>query len=91
MDKPMAVSGGILHCRSQKGFDPAAFFQPLPLPSSVSWIWAKLNFSQPSWLASGWIWVRQLGCGVSRSGGFAAWGTGPLGHSSQQDGRVTVE
>lgn len=56
MDKPMAVPGGILNCRSQKGVDPAAFFQPLPLPSSASWIWAKLNFSQPSWLASGWIW-----------------------------------
>ena len=64
MDKPMAVSGGILHCRSQKGFDPAAFFQPLPLPSSVSWIWAKLNFSQPSWLASGhWASWPQLSAG----------------------------
>ena len=53
MGKPMGVPGRTLRGRAQKGFGPAASFQPLPLPSSVSWIWPKLDFSQAGWPPGG--------------------------------------
>lgn len=73
LGKPVDAPRGSLRGRPQHR---AASSQPLPLPGSVSWVWPNSAGLQPSWLASRWIWDRQLGCGVSRSEEMEA-GDGP--------------
>lgn len=67
--KCIGVPGGTPQARPQKGpvSGLAASFQSLPLPGSVSWVWPDKIGPWPSWLASRWIWDRQLGYGLSRS------------------------